>query len=60
MKVLGAEELQKFKLIEIDKLKSPDAYEVLMKIKQLGVCVTDLHAYKGNNSLFYLSKNIRS
>jgi 2-desacetyl-2-hydroxyethyl bacteriochlorophyllide A dehydrogenase len=52
MKVLVLEEPGKFNLIESEKPQSPGANEVLMKIKQLGVCGTDLHAYKGNQPFF--------
>jgi 2-desacetyl-2-hydroxyethyl bacteriochlorophyllide A dehydrogenase len=42
----------KFQKVEIDKPKNPLAHEVLMKIKRLGVCGTDLHAYNGKQPFF--------
>lgn len=52
MKALVLEEPGKFKQITIDALKSPDSNEVVLKIKSLGVCGTDLHAYKGKQPFF--------
>ena len=49
---LVLEEPGKFKKIKVEMpaLKSPD--EVLLKIKRLGVCGTDLHAYNGKQPFF--------
>jgi 2-desacetyl-2-hydroxyethyl bacteriochlorophyllide A dehydrogenase len=52
MKALILEEPGKFHQVEIDKPQSPSAYEVLMKIRRLGVCGTDLHAYNGKQPFF--------
>ncbi len=52
MKALVLEEPKKFQQIEIPKPQSPSANEVLLKIKQLGVCGTDLHAYNGKQPFF--------
>ncbi|MCU0468755.1 MAG: zinc-binding alcohol dehydrogenase family protein [Arcicella sp.] len=52
MKALILEEPKKFKKIEVNKTQSPLANEVLMKIKRLGVCGTDLHAYNGKQPFF--------
>jgi 2-desacetyl-2-hydroxyethyl bacteriochlorophyllide A dehydrogenase len=38
--------------IQIDSPQGPLADEVLLKIKQLGVCGTDLHAYNGKQPFF--------
>jgi 2-desacetyl-2-hydroxyethyl bacteriochlorophyllide A dehydrogenase len=52
MKALILEEPKKIKQVEIDKPESPLAHEVLLKIRQLGVCGTDLHAYNGKQPFF--------
>ncbi len=52
MKALELEEPGKFKRINIDAPKSPDSNEVMLKIKSLGICGTDLHAYKGRQPFF--------
>jgi 2-desacetyl-2-hydroxyethyl bacteriochlorophyllide A dehydrogenase len=52
MKTLILEEPGKFNQIETDKPQSPLAHEVMLKIRQLGVCGTDLHAYNGKQPFF--------
>ena len=52
MKALVLEEPGKFKQIHIDAPKSPNSNEVLLKIKSLGVCGTDLHAFLGKQPFF--------
>ena len=52
MKALLLREPGKWERIEIAKPQSPSANEVLMKIRQLGVCGTDLHAYNGKQPFF--------
>jgi 2-desacetyl-2-hydroxyethyl bacteriochlorophyllide A dehydrogenase len=52
MKAIILEEPGKFQKVEIDKPQSPLAHEVLLKIKRLGVCGTDLHAYNGKQPFF--------
>lgn len=52
MKALILEEPKKFKQIDIDLPTNPSSNEVLLKIKRLGVCGTDLHAYNGKQPFF--------
>lgn len=52
MKAIILEEIGKFQQVETDKPQSPSAHEVLLKIRQLGVCGTDLHAYNGKQPFF--------
>ena len=52
MKAIILEEPGKFRKIEIEKPPSLLANEVLMKIRRLGVCGTDLHAFKGVQPFF--------
>ena len=52
MKALVLAEPQKFVQIEKDTPSNPLSNEVLLKIKRLGVCGTDLHAYNGKQPFF--------
>ena len=52
MKAIILEEPKKLKYIEVDALPAPKANEVTLKIKRLGVCGTDLHAYNGKQPFF--------
>jgi 2-desacetyl-2-hydroxyethyl bacteriochlorophyllide A dehydrogenase len=52
MKAIVLEEPGKFRKVEKDKPKNPLAHEVLLKIKRLGICGTDLHAYNGKQPFF--------
>lgn len=52
MKGIILEEPRKFKSIKVEALKAPKADEVTLKIKRLGVCGTDLHAYNGKQPFF--------
>jgi 2-desacetyl-2-hydroxyethyl bacteriochlorophyllide A dehydrogenase len=52
MKAIILEEPKKFKNIEIATISPPKAGEVSLKIRQLGVCGTDLHAYNGKQPFF--------
>jgi 2-desacetyl-2-hydroxyethyl bacteriochlorophyllide A dehydrogenase len=52
MKAIVLEEPKKFKQIEVEYPKSPASHEVLLKIKRLGVCGTDLHAFNGKQPFF--------
>lgn len=52
MKAIVLEEPKKFKQIEVEYPKSPNSLEVLLKIKRLGVCGTDLHAFNGKQPFF--------
>jgi 2-desacetyl-2-hydroxyethyl bacteriochlorophyllide A dehydrogenase len=52
MKAIILEEPKQFKNIEVAALPAPKAGEVTMKIRQLGVCGTDLHAYNGKQPFF--------
>jgi 2-desacetyl-2-hydroxyethyl bacteriochlorophyllide A dehydrogenase len=52
MKAIILEEPGKYKKIEIEAIKEPNKSEVSLKIRQLGVCGTDLHAYNGKQPFF--------
>lgn len=52
MKAIILEEPKKFKNIEVAAISPPKAGEVTLKIRQLGVCGTDLHAYNGKQPFF--------
>ncbi len=52
MKAIILTEPGKFQKIEKNIPPSPFSDEVLLKIKQLGVCGTDLHAYHGKQPFF--------
>ncbi len=52
MKAIILEEPTKFKNIEVAAPKAPNFNEVTLKIKRLGVCGTDLHAYNGKQPFF--------
>lgn len=52
MKAIVLEEPGKFQKIEKDYPQEPKANEVLLKMRRLGVCGTDLHAYNGKQPFF--------
>lgn len=52
MKAIVLEEPGTFKRIEKVALTAPLADEVLLKIKRLGICGTDLHAFRGEQPFF--------
>jgi 2-desacetyl-2-hydroxyethyl bacteriochlorophyllide A dehydrogenase len=52
MKGIILEKPGKFKSIKIAAVESPKNGEVTLKIRQLGVCGTDLHAYNGKQPFF--------
>jgi 2-desacetyl-2-hydroxyethyl bacteriochlorophyllide A dehydrogenase len=52
MKAILLEEPGKFKNIEFATIQAPNKNEVTLKIRQLGVCGTDLHAYNGKQPFF--------
>jgi 2-desacetyl-2-hydroxyethyl bacteriochlorophyllide A dehydrogenase len=52
MKAIILYEPGKFKNIEVTTISPPKAGEVTLKIRQLGVCGTDLHAYNGKQPFF--------
>jgi 2-desacetyl-2-hydroxyethyl bacteriochlorophyllide A dehydrogenase len=52
MNAILLEEPRKFKKIEVPTIQAPKKGEVTLKIKQLGVCGTDLHAYNGKQPFF--------
>ena len=52
MKAIILNQPGEFKRITKDHPGKPGEGEVLLKIKQLGVCGTDLHAYKGRQPFF--------
>jgi 2-desacetyl-2-hydroxyethyl bacteriochlorophyllide A dehydrogenase len=52
MKAIILEKPGKYKNIEVEAIKAPKKAEVTLKIRQLGICGTDLHAYKGKQPFF--------
>jgi 2-desacetyl-2-hydroxyethyl bacteriochlorophyllide A dehydrogenase len=52
MKAILLEEPGKFKNIEVATIQAPNKNEATLKIRQLGVCGTDLHAYNGKQPFF--------
>lgn len=52
MQAIVLEEPGVLKKIEKDAPKNPAPHEVLLKIRKLGVCGTDLHAYNGKQPFF--------
>ncbi|MFD0679133.1 MULTISPECIES: zinc-binding alcohol dehydrogenase family protein [unclassified Paenibacillus] len=51
MRGIVCEEIEKFKLVEM-KEPSLAAGEAIVRIRRIGICGTDLHAYKGNQPFF--------
>lgn len=51
MKAIVCEQIEQFKFVE---MQEPDvkAGEAIVRIKRIGICGTDLHAYKGNQPFF--------
>lgn len=45
------EEIESFKLVELPEPELVDG-EAIVRIKRIGICGTDLHAYKGNQPFF--------
>ncbi len=52
MKTLRLEEPQVFKFIEQDQPTELDPHEALIKIKNIGICGTDYHAFRGKQPFF--------
>ncbi|MCP1386284.1 zinc-binding alcohol dehydrogenase family protein [Runella salmonicolor] len=52
MQAIVLEQPEVLKKIELEAPQPPAPNDVLLKIKRLGVCGTDLHAYKGNQPFF--------
>ena len=52
MKAIILNEPGELKEIEIDQPRIPLAHEVVLKMRRLGICGTDLHAYKGKQPFF--------
>lgn len=51
MKAIVCEEPNRFAMKETD-IPAPGAGEALIRIRRVGICGTDLHAYKGNQPFF--------
>ncbi|MFB5664293.1 zinc-binding alcohol dehydrogenase family protein [Alteribacillus sp. HJP-4] len=51
MKTIVCQKPNQFEMIETDK-PAAQSGEVLVEIKRIGICGTDLHAYKGNQPFF--------
>ena len=56
MKAIVLDKPGEFKRIEKDHPGKPGAHQVLLRIRKLGVCGTDLHAYKGKQPFFSYPK----
>ncbi len=52
MQAIVLEQPEVLKKIELEAPQPPAPNDVLLKMKRLGVCGTDLHAYKGNQPFF--------
>jgi len=52
MKTIVLEKPGDFRLIDRPELGSPAPGEALVRIRRVGVCGTDIHAYKGNQPFF--------
>lgn len=52
MKTVVLEEPGKFKLTDTDAPQSPEAGQALVRVKRVGICGTDLHAFQGNQPFF--------
>ncbi len=52
MQAIVLEQPEVLKKIELEAPQPPTPNDVLLKMKRLGVCGTDLHAYKGNQPFF--------
>ncbi|MZQ85667.1 alcohol dehydrogenase catalytic domain-containing protein [Paenibacillus sp. 5J-6] len=51
MKAIVCEQIEQFKLVEMQE-PVVKAGEAIVRIKRIGICGTDLHAYKGNQPFF--------
>lgn len=51
MKAIVCEQIEQFKLVEMQE-PVVLAGEAIVRIKRIGICGTDLHAYKGNQPFF--------
>ena len=52
MKILRLEEPEVFKFIEQDQPSGLEQHEALIKIKNIGICGTDYHAFRGKQPFF--------
>ena len=52
MKAIRLEQPDQFKATEINPPAQPGPDEALFKIRRIGICGTDLHAYKGDQPFF--------
>ena len=52
MKAVLLEEPGKFSLVDLDPPEEPRPGEALVRIKRIGVCGTDLHAFQGDQPFF--------
>ncbi|NOV02458.1 zinc-binding alcohol dehydrogenase family protein [Paenibacillus planticolens] len=51
MKAIVCEEIERFAFVEMQE-PAVKAGEAIVRIKRIGICGTDLHAYKGNQPFF--------
>ncbi|MEC0230677.1 zinc-binding alcohol dehydrogenase family protein [Paenibacillus alba] len=51
MKAIVCEQIEQFNLVEMQE-PTVKAGEAIVRIKRIGICGTDLHAYKGNQPFF--------
>ncbi|MEM7336692.1 MAG: zinc-binding alcohol dehydrogenase family protein [Chloroflexota bacterium] len=52
MKAIVLEKPGRLKLVETDAPRKPEKDEVLARVKRVGVCGSDLHAFAGNQNFF--------
>ena len=52
MKSVILEKPGQFRTVQVDDPPSPGEDEVVVQVRRIGVCGTDLHAYKGNQPFF--------
>ncbi len=52
MQAIILEQPESLKLIDVDAPPAPQRDEVLVQVKRVGICGTDLHAYEGNQNFF--------
>ncbi|UVI28515.1 zinc-binding alcohol dehydrogenase family protein [Paenibacillus spongiae] len=52
MKAIICEQIERFAMTELEEPPAPKAGEAVVRIRRIGVCGTDLHAYRGNQPFF--------
>ncbi|MCQ6559836.1 zinc-binding alcohol dehydrogenase family protein [Paenibacillus mendelii] len=52
MKGIICEQIERFTMVEMEEPPAPNAGEAVVRIRRIGICGTDLHAYRGNQPFF--------